>query len=377
MIDVEVEVVVKDKNGKIKLKRKEKSKSWVKNFIRILRSMFNGANEDIVNVNGSTEAWMNPYVVPGNSGYYSHVWFSYFYAFEVGSGTTAVSPDDYDLVSVIPDGTGDGELAYSSIKFTDVENDGTYAWFTMKRTFTNYGYTDVNVGEVGLKLCQGETKYGPSYTLSEPPNKRAICLVFRHVFDTVITLKHGDTLEVTIIPKITITEYYVENFIRIIKALFKVKENVTLQDGSMVQISLYQKSSYMDCSVGVGFSMNSPDNNDTFGILIGSDNTPETITDYALGSKYAQDTVNYETTKVEAITTTNSTSKFKISRVIAYAGQSFTVGEIGGIIDFKYSDWWSDHISHRYILIIRKGGLSDTVGADNSYLVEMFPNITT
>jgi hypothetical protein len=69
----------------------------------------------------------------------------------VGSGTTAVSLDDYSLASQIPNGTGAGQLVYGSNSITTIDQTLSNLWFyRISRTFTNQSTTPITITEVGL-----------------------------------------------------------------------------------------------------------------------------------------------------------------------------------------------------------------------------------
>jgi hypothetical protein len=67
----------------------------------------------------------------------------------VGSGTTPVSPDNYNLSSQIPHGTGTGQLDYDThVVRSSYSNTSSY--IEILRSFTNRSGSNVIVNEVGL-----------------------------------------------------------------------------------------------------------------------------------------------------------------------------------------------------------------------------------
>ena len=71
------------------------------------------------------------------------------YGIAVGSGSTPVTPNDYNLASKIPHGTGPGQLDYEPHTINSSYSD-TYSYVEIARGFINRSGGDVIVREVGL-----------------------------------------------------------------------------------------------------------------------------------------------------------------------------------------------------------------------------------
>jgi hypothetical protein len=68
----------------------------------------------------------------------------------VGSGTTAVTIDDYQLATQIAHGLSAGQLSYGATTFNAPVTSGQSRYFEVVRTFTNNSGGTVTVREIGL-----------------------------------------------------------------------------------------------------------------------------------------------------------------------------------------------------------------------------------
>jgi len=76
-----------------------------------------------------------------------------------GTGTDAVSINDYKLKSLIQSGSGEGQLQYSSVDFpNDYLVDTATALTDIRRFFTNASGKSINVREIGI-ICYGYSTY--------------------------------------------------------------------------------------------------------------------------------------------------------------------------------------------------------------------------
>jgi len=153
----------KDAKGKTIKYRRYRSDSFVGNLLKIISYMFGNtttfSQSDIVNsinipttyrlrnTSGTTYQYMPAWVAnpleasAGND----------TLGIVVGSGSTAVTLNDYNLVSKIPHGTTAGRLAYgaSTVQNMDV-SDPTLWTFKITRTFTNSSGAPIDIREIGL-----------------------------------------------------------------------------------------------------------------------------------------------------------------------------------------------------------------------------------
>ena len=156
----------KDAKGKTIKYRRYRSDSFVGNLLKIISYMFGNtttfSQSDIVNsinipttyrlrnTSGTTYQYMPAWVAnpleasAGND----------TLGIVVGSGSTAVTLNDYNLVSQIPHGTTAGRLAYGAMPATNVTPINTTlgnSWYySVSRNFSNLGTTSIGIYEVGL-----------------------------------------------------------------------------------------------------------------------------------------------------------------------------------------------------------------------------------
>ena len=107
------------------------------------------------------------------------------YGIVVGSGSTAVTANDYALATRIAHGTGAGQLQYGSHSFTSPVVAVGNVDMIVSRTFTNGSGGDVTVREIGI-YCRSYEQ-GISYLY--------FCIV-RDVLPSAITLTSGQTLTI-------------------------------------------------------------------------------------------------------------------------------------------------------------------------------------
>jgi hypothetical protein len=98
---------------------------------------------------------------------------SYIFTFEahqcglvIGSGTTAVIPEQYNLTTPIIHGTGTGELEFFGTEVGDLEiGVGDTAYYEVRRIFRNSSGGNVTIGELGLSSSGFGYYNQPSYFL--------------------------------------------------------------------------------------------------------------------------------------------------------------------------------------------------------------------
>jgi len=162
LIKLELEIKVFDKDGKVVERRKVKAKSWLLNFARYLHALLAYTSDSIVDTDGVTKT------VSGGHGqfYYSVTkqihkceWrFLHINGAEgdtskgivVGSGTTPVSPTDYNLESPIPHGTETGQLYYYAVGFVEPYTDESGIHFEAYRVLSNQTADPITVNEIGI-----------------------------------------------------------------------------------------------------------------------------------------------------------------------------------------------------------------------------------
>jgi len=203
-LDLFYELEVRDKNGKLISKRRSRSKSLLRNFALMLRGLMAGNIAGVI----SKSTWNTKVTVKATDGTtfdYPHL-PSYTedenapsameasalervdeYGVVVGTGSTAVTRDDYKLESQVPDGFADGQLVHGKTTVEDVNGDPPSSVFRIIRTFTNEGSTTISIYEIGL-IVKAQNKY---------------VLIARDVLDTAQDVPAGATLTVRYIFKVT------------------------------------------------------------------------------------------------------------------------------------------------------------------------------
>lgn len=149
---VEYEIVVRDKYGKIIEQRHEESKSLVKNFALLLNALFNVSTKSVVDLSGASVAGSAKSGIANTPGGWSPIagGGGTICSIMVGTGTAAVSADDYKLAAKISHGTGTGQLIYYFSAIYDPVIDGTTVKQEIRRAFKNDSGADITVNEIGL-----------------------------------------------------------------------------------------------------------------------------------------------------------------------------------------------------------------------------------
>jgi hypothetical protein len=184
-----IEYEVRDKDGKLIQKGKFPAKSWVGNIIRLLNTLWNvwsAANYaskyyiytpsvllDTTNTTralglfGDTSGTFGGKAPAGDTSA----------GILVGTSDTPVSLAQTNLLGLIANGTGSGQLSYGATVVEDLIIDTTY-YFRIIRTFTNNSGASITVREIGLFLRPRE--YSFMFARDVPPSP--------------ITIPNGSTL---------------------------------------------------------------------------------------------------------------------------------------------------------------------------------------
>lgn len=187
-----LELTVKDKDGKVTDYRIMRSESFVRQFLELLYAQVAGVyywsgspyQFSVVQVLDTSGARRPVYAYEGifdcaaaagdeNKG------------IMVGTGTTALTIDDYQLETRIPHGTGAGQLQYGNVAFGLPASDPTTSQFTITRDFANASGGSITVNEIGLYVRARTVSYGDQYFM-----------VIRDVITGGIAIPDGQTLTV-------------------------------------------------------------------------------------------------------------------------------------------------------------------------------------
>jgi len=167
------------------------SKSFVQNFAITYMAFMLNSIQSVTQPDGTTGS-----IRPGISG--TNVTLHFYYAAGdnddtngvwVGSGSTPVSPTDYNLRSKIPHGTGTGQLDYDPQTVT-ASYGSSSSYVEIARTFVNRTSDDVIVREVGLVAYQYARSISPSV------ESRTRELIARDVLPSPVTVKPLGSLTV-------------------------------------------------------------------------------------------------------------------------------------------------------------------------------------
>jgi len=160
-ISLDYDVEVRDKNGKLVSKCKGKNDAFVKNYIRMLRTMLlcTDALADVKvslpntsNVPTDFEcnrtAGMTLIQLAGNSGSTVEA-----FGVRIGTSDTAFGRDQYELIARIVHGTGAGQMLYGATTVEDYTDEDSVTRFRIIRAFTNSSGGAITVKEIGIAIC--------------------------------------------------------------------------------------------------------------------------------------------------------------------------------------------------------------------------------
>jgi hypothetical protein len=120
------------------------------------------------------------------------------YGIQVGSGTTAVSRDNYALATKISHGTAAGQLSYGAMTVEDTDGTPPDTVFRLIRTFTNNTTDPITVYEIGLAIANSYHPIYDSWSLTT-----YYFLITRDVLSAPLTVPAGATLTVRYVLKVT------------------------------------------------------------------------------------------------------------------------------------------------------------------------------
>lgn len=149
-----LELTVHKPDGEVTEHRRLKSKSFVRQFLEILwmqcynpSSILAGGThpKDTGNVARSVDQASGNFSAVAAAGIVIN-------GIVVGTGTDAVTVNDYKLKTLIAHGIAAGQLQYSAMTFGAPADDGTTSQFRLTRDFTNGTGATITVKEIGLDV---------------------------------------------------------------------------------------------------------------------------------------------------------------------------------------------------------------------------------
>ncbi len=170
-------VTVRDQNGKLVSRERRRARSMLGNWYRILYAQMSFTTCSLVGTNGIDRgaSWEQ------DNWKFKAVADEDYIGIVVGTGTTAVTIDDYKLATQIMHGTGSGQMRHLASTPGSPSVAGSNCDFLTSRVFLNNSGGSITVRESGIYCrCKGPTYY--SYA----------CIV-RDVFDTPQAVSNDGT----------------------------------------------------------------------------------------------------------------------------------------------------------------------------------------
>jgi len=177
-LDIRLTVTVKDKDGKIIKQHKQHSHSFVSNFLAIIASLMAnsyGTHNNYYFYQSTSGTWWSFTYNNVNTGVTDFTTTLTIldsandstYGIVVGTGTAPPKPTDYNLESIIQNGTGSGQLIYGAHTLSPAPNpgngenssqpstgvltpSGNTTSIQISRTFQNQSGASITVSETGI-----------------------------------------------------------------------------------------------------------------------------------------------------------------------------------------------------------------------------------
>jgi hypothetical protein len=148
LISTNYQITVTDEHGTVLTDYTEPSDSYVIAFLDLLSVMINQTNRNIVDTSGNSQS------IGTNSVNFraSAAGGDSSYGIVVGTGTNTVTLTDYNLQTLIANGSGSGQLNYSIVTLTSPTTTGSTRSFTISRSFQNSYTSSTTINELGLNV---------------------------------------------------------------------------------------------------------------------------------------------------------------------------------------------------------------------------------
>lgn len=195
-----LDFTVTDKDGKVTRHESRKSESYVVQFLQLLMiqigNMYNYVDSMATKDTGGVYRAIHKVIggvlfnCMGNNG-------DNTLGIVVGTNTTPVTINDSNLLNLIVNGTGAGQLQYSNSALAAPSADSSTSQLTITRNFANGSGATITVNEIGLYVYAREGSPGWGGT------DRCICII-RDVISGGIDVPNGQTLTVNYRPQATI-----------------------------------------------------------------------------------------------------------------------------------------------------------------------------
>ncbi len=145
MLYLSLEIEIIQANGTTRYKKKQEVNSWVKQAAQQFEAATKHANINIKTTTGgstghnpSTDATFRAQL--GSTG-----------GIQVGTGATAVTADDFQIETLIANGSGSGQMVYAlAVAYEGILGTPTGYTVLYERTFTNSSGASITINEVAL-----------------------------------------------------------------------------------------------------------------------------------------------------------------------------------------------------------------------------------
>jgi len=206
-LQLNIELEIRDRNGKIITKKRQVSKSLLKNFLAFLRTSFS------VVINSGTTSVTLKDTSGANKSFYVCIYFTSIsvpvvhtpmptlaggsdanYGIQIGRGDTAVTRDDFQLATLITEGTGVNQMNYGAMTVEAVNGTPPQSMFRLIRVITNNSAATITVKEIGLVMGN---------RIDNSVTQTAYLMIARDVLTSPIDVPVGSTLTVRYIFSVT------------------------------------------------------------------------------------------------------------------------------------------------------------------------------
>jgi hypothetical protein len=149
VVQCTVYVLAWDRDGNMIASNEFSMHSFVANYNRVQEAYAVRSNVNMTSTSGAGMTLQGNAVTPVGPQINAAAGIA-TYGIVIGAGGTAVTINDYQLVSAIAHGTNPGQLYFSPVAFDLLTWSATEAYFLCRRHFNNYSTGSVTVTESGL-----------------------------------------------------------------------------------------------------------------------------------------------------------------------------------------------------------------------------------
>lgn len=151
-LDLKLIVEVINEHGELVERREQKSESFVANFLKVLYNQFiaDNTSQPIKDTTGANHNLRFPTADSQSVPNFMSTLGDSAFGIQVGIGTTAASPSDYVVNSIVNNGTAVGQMAYSDVTTTTPVTAGAKSSCTFVRNFTNTSGGSIGVRELTM-----------------------------------------------------------------------------------------------------------------------------------------------------------------------------------------------------------------------------------